>query len=178
MSSNKFIVASILFAINAVVLFVFVIPQYHESKELEVIAKSKEESYENQMDHRQKILAALSQIESRTETLSKVENALPSEFAFAPIVYFLQTKAGESDLAVNSLTFSKSTQKNAQTETEEVRFTVMVSGRYQAFKQFLSAVEKSSRLFEVENISFNSLSGQVSLLENYTFAVEIKTHAY
>ena len=58
---------------------------------------------------------------------------------------------------------------------KEINMSLSLSGTYSAFKDFLRALEGSSRMIEVENISF-SASEKIS--EPISFSVRIKTHSY
>ncbi len=182
MQTKKVITTIMLLMITLVLTFLFVVPKYQEIQDLEVLLAEKQMQYDVQSDYYNKVLGMVRSIESRQDAIKKVNEALPSEFSVAPLLYFFQKKGSESGLTVKSITFSDIIQSssnqapaNAQKkELKHITFAMSLSGSYQNLKKFLSSLEKSERLFEVETVSFNSpLSSS-----NYDVKLEVKTHTY
>lgn len=77
--------------------------------------------------------------------------------------------------AVQESTGARATIAGAKPKTkepfEEMPFTILVSGSYDSFRSFLSDLEKSLRLVDVNEISFNAS-------ERGTYDYSIKAHAY
>lgn len=192
MDINRPVATVILLIINAMLVFLFTWPEYNRASALELKLREKQAAYNGQSIYYANISKTLSDIESRSEILTKVESALPNEFVLAPLLYFFQKKGTENGLAVKNIVFSRldavpSRAALAQTakekEVEDTTLTLDVFGNYQGLKNFLSSVERSARIFEVRNISFNAADlapgivaqGQV---KTYNFKLEIVTHSY
>jgi len=58
---------------------------------------------------------------------------------------------------------------------QETVFSIEVAGSYDSLKNFLSVFEKSSRLIEVENISFSKPEKEE---ESFTFNLKLKTYSH
>jgi len=191
MGINKPVAAIIIFIINAVVIFFFLVPKYQESLDLEKELFEKQTVHQDQSNYYGKVSDILQSIESRKDVLKKVEKALPADLSLGSLIYFLQKNAVEKELIVKSISFSKplsgislkqALPGESDKELRSIILTINLSGRYQGLKNFLTSLEKSDRLFEVNAISFTpiqSLSkGLLPNLDNYDFKLEIKTHTY
>jgi len=111
--------------------------------------------------------------------VEKIDSAIPSSVSYGPLVYFFQKKAAESGLVVQSLSLTKSSFINADSNLKEINFSINLLGQYSALKNFLASVEKSARLFEIIGINFrNSQSpgtlGSSSLLSSSSSSVGVK----
>lgn len=193
MEVNRPVATVILLIINAVLIFLFVWPEYNRASALELKLREKQAAYNGQSIYYANIAKTLSEIDSRSDVLSKVESALPDEFVLAPLLYFFQKKGTENGLAVKTVIFSRvdpasgnrvtTTSLAKEKEMKDIVLTLDVSGNYQGLKNFLASIERSARIFEVRNISFNAADlapgsiaqGQV---KTYNFKLEIVTHSY
>ena len=192
MEINKFATTTILLIINLILIFLFVVPKYQESIDLQLSLIEKQSRYNIQSNNYIKILADLKDINDRKYSLDKINSALPPNFSVAPIVYFLQKEATENQLTVKSITFSNDLQKNyenvlssdSEKEVRKVGMLVDLSGSYQGLKKFLSSLDESARLFQVDKIYFSlpDSFSESSYLQNkpqtYNFKLEIKTYTY
>ncbi len=191
MEINKSITAIIILTINLILIFLFVIPKYQESIDLQINLLKKQVEYDSQSDYYIKLLGIIKSIEGRKDVLEKVDNALPSNFSLASVFYFFQKKSIENQLIIKSITFSGGSLGDSRVQAEglmikSISFTINLSGSYQGLKNFLSSLDRSDRLFQVENISFVSskpllnpeLSNLPDQLQAYDFKLEVKTNTY
>lgn len=189
MEINKIAFLIIVLAVTVLVLFLFVMPKYQESVELEAELAKKQAQYENKANYYLKLAEALKDIEQRKDVLEKIDSALPLDFQLAPVVNFLQEKSKEAGLAVESVSFSEQgaagkTSKESQTgKVKNIMFKVYLAGNYQGLKKLLSYLEESARLFEVRSISFSASSPKnlnwlKNKLQTHDFTLDIETHTY
>lgn len=199
MEINKPISAIILLVITLVLVFLFAVPKYNESKALQVKLVEKQAQYNGASAYHEKISTLLAGIEIRKEALGKVDSALPLNASLATLVYFFQKKAAETGLMPKSINFAqispitaretiKSQENSADTTlttrtVRDVNFTLELLGNYQGLKDFIVTLEKSARLFEVNSIAFASLrsSGLIKgqgQIQTYSFRLAVKTHSY
>ena len=191
MEINKPVSTIIILNIDLILIFLYSMPKYQESRALQAKLDEKMAEYNGKTVYYEEILKTLKEIESNQEAIGKIESALPSTFSFASVVYFLQKKAGENGLVSKSITFSqgvasfsnKAAAAPLKKEVKNITFTMSVMGSYEGLKKFLAALENSSRLFEVNTISFAAGQAQgQSLAKNavktYDFRLEIATHTY
>lgn len=108
------------------------------------------------------------------EALAKISSALPVGHSVPSLLNFLQKASSQSGLVLKEISpFTTSPAKEAAgIKATQLSFTVV--GSYNSFKNFISTLEKSARLIEIENISFSSpKEGDL-----FTFSLRITTHSY
>lgn len=191
MEINKPISSVLIFIIALVMLFLFVIPKYGESVSLEGILNERRAEYSGKSQYYTDIYETLRSIKEKKEVVEKIDSALPANVSFAQLVYFLQKKAVESGLVSRSVGFSQvasaaqtkaSGGAGASNELKIVSLTVNLLGNYQGIKNFVMALEKSSRIFEVASISFGPAdllqASNPDSLQVYNIRMELKTYTY
>lgn len=180
------VIAVILFVVGLLVFFL-VMPQYKTFTSLQTELATKIAEYNAEYDYYAAIGKAYYDLQAKKDDIKKIDDALPQDPDTGRIVYNLQKMASESGLMVKSLFLSKSSQGTSQaakSSMKDISFSMNVLGDYHSLQTFLIAMEKSSRLFEVTNISFGSASqipqgsGQFQSQQAYSFSLEIKTHSY
>ncbi len=132
-------------------------PKSQESATLKNDIKAKQSEIEQTKNY----FKQLGELKIKLETdyldeLSKIGAALPSDSSVAmpSFLKFLQETASQSGLILKSV--SPSSDVSAAGENiKELKVEFSVDGSYSAFKNFLSALENSSRLIETESISFS-----------------------
>lgn len=192
MEINRPVATVVLLIINAVLIFLFVWPEYNRASALELRLREKQAAYNGQSIYYANIAKTLLEIDGRSDVLSKVESALPDEFALAPLLYFFQKKGTENGLVVKTVVFSRldpasgnraTTLLPKEREVKNIVLTLDVFGNYQGLKNFLASIERSARILEVKSISFNTADvafGNVAQgqAKTYNFKLEIVTHSY
>ncbi len=131
-----------------------------------------------QLQHKEKYFSGLKDIQAelkKYETeLSKIDSALPSNPSLPSLFSFIQKTSSQSGLVLKGISpFAISAAEGAP-KIKTIQFSLQVSGSYQSFKNFLSILEKSARIIEVENISFSSPEEG----DLFTFNLNIKVHSY
>ena len=163
-----------LFIILGFGFFVF-LPQYKEFKKFQRgIA-----ILEAELRGKSKYFADLAQLKETLkgyeESLKKVETALPKEFDLDSFIYFIQDKSNENGLLFQGAIFAGTSQVAKEGAVRESIVNISVFGSYSALRNFLSSLEKSSRLIEVENISISS-AGQFQ--EVFSVSLPLKVYSY
>lgn len=152
---------------------VLIWPQYQTLKALPKNIKEKEA----QLQYKKIYFSELSQIKAELEqyelALSKIDSALPPDLSLPSIFNFLQKASSQSGLVLKAISPVNTSPSEEISTASETKFSISVVGAYSSFKDFLSTLEKSARLIEVENISFSSPS-EPSL----TFNLRIKVFSY
>lgn len=191
-------IAIILFVILLLAFFL-VVPEYKTFASLRTELGEKRAEFNAEFDYYAAITRLHYDLQSRQDDIKKIDDALPSDPDLGRIVYSLQRMAGESGLVVKNLFLSKSssakTKKDGVESIRELIFSIDLVGSYPALGNFIASIEKSSRIFEVINISFGSggtVSSQSSQTQvrsaglgsvlrpqqSYNFNLQIKTHSY
>ncbi len=167
-------IALILFIILALG-FYLVAPKYQEFKKLQVKLGEKEAEFKAKAAYFLGVVDTFKKLRNYEEDLEKVDSALPLNPSLASLIYFFQIKSSESGLIFKKANLFSISLISKKSDIKEITFFLEFFGSYFAFKNFLSSLEKSARLIEVENISFTS---QVETEQTYPFKLKIKAHSY
>lgn len=121
-----------------------------------------------------KDLTAISEeVKKYESSLSKIDSALPQKFSLPDILNFIQTASSQSGLSLKTVSPTLSAPSQEEKEIKKKIINVVLTGDYGSFKNFLSILENSSRLIEVENIAFDySKEGA------YNFNLTIAVYSY
>jgi len=173
-------------------IFFLVLPKHYEFKILQKKAAEKEAEFKAKSEYYFRIEDVFEDLKRREEQLVKIDTAISSKLDFSSILYFLQKVAKEKGVILTSLKFQKSSPlkvekvvtvgevpgiKEEETGIQENSFDCNITGTYSAFKDFLSVLENSARLIEVENISFSSATPDEEDSEIKSFKFEIKVYS-
>jgi len=162
-------------------IFFLVVPEYNTFTTLQTQLGEKRAEFNAEFDYYAQIAKTHNDLQAHQDDLKKIDNALPENPVFGTLVYFIQETAKENGLIIKDLFLSQSSPTNLQTnaantavkKVKDTVFSIDLLGGYASLENFIISLEKSSRIFEVTNISFNSTSGPP-----YSFSLQIKTHSY
>ncbi len=127
--------------------------------------------------------------------LSKIDSALPEELSLAALYSYIQKTVAENGLVLKNTGFTvpkRSSLAKDELKVQEIHFSLVLSGSYPAFKNFIFSLENSARLWEVESFNLSSviaserISGEEPREEGsgakkepvFSFNLRIKTHSY
>lgn len=200
MQIDKPITSALLIFLVVVLSFFFVVPKYKEFKAHQLILGEKEAEYNAKYNYYAQVSEVYEELQSRTENLKKIEDALPANSALGDLVYFFSQKSFENGLVAKDLYLMKISAINPESDIKEITFSMDLIGSYAAFKNFLYGLEKSARLFDVNAFSFSAANassiskittsstkakttGKVTTIpisnqQTYPFRLEVKTHSY
>jgi len=173
--------------ILSVILGFFLIwPQYQEFNEERWHLKEKEAERDNQEEYFAHVENVAKELSGYENELNKINSALPYDLDIADLINFLDKATSRNGLGIvgiSSLSVDKkSSPKNEESvvaRTKEIDMVFDVKGSYPAFKNFLSTLEKSARVIDVESITLKKK--QVSTKEEESppvFTLKIKTYYY
>jgi Tfp pilus assembly protein PilO len=151
--------ALILFIILLLVFFL-VVPEYKTFGKLQEELGEKKAEFNAQFDYYNAIANTYQQLQGRKDDIKKIDDALPQDPALGRVIYFLQQTAKGSGMMVKNLFLSKSSSNSAKSNegnsVKDIIFSINASGDYASLEKFIISLEKSSRIFEITNISFGS----------------------
>jgi len=177
----------IIFLIN----YFFVFPEYNLLKEKNKTIKNlstDEEFIKNYYDVVNKNLEDLNNAKWGSKKNILEQNFDSSPFFSSIVKDFLRTKALESGLIVSDIYVSRpviiaNSEELYKSEligpVNKTRFELSLEGNYFAFKNFISAIEKSSRIGSIESISIdkNHNSNQ-EITNDLLFKLSIDYYSY
>lgn len=171
----------ILFIAGLAIIFFSVVPRYQEYTYLESKLPEVQAQYADRLNYYKQLTNTISKIESDGDFLKKMSSALPQTDSTSEIINFLQNETAKDHLNIQAISFSK-TSEPANTNIKNIGFVVDLSGEYANFKNFIHALDTSSRLFEIVNISFESqIPSEGSSSPDQSgkyYKVEVMTHSY
>lgn len=152
--SYKPIFAAICFSLALGLLLFVVWPKYQELSDLNQEVQRTEERVEKSKDYVDKLNDLSGKLDEHSKQMKKVNSALPEKPGIPSLLDFLYSSASDKQglLLRNVGSISKS---NYQGNIKKININLELGGSYSSFKDFLKITEKTSRIIEVENVSFN-----------------------
>lgn len=200
MQVDRPIAIAIILFIVILLSVVLVLPEYRVFTSLREDLGIKTAEYNAEYDYYAAIEKTYYELKNQEDSIKKIDSALPEDSNLGNLVYFFQRAALESGMLLKDVVLSKVSTATSQANAgkkdvvNEIIFSVDILGDYTALSKFLSAMEKSARIFEVTNISFSSAGGgpapvqqgsggagakpQFQVQRIYNFNLEVKTHSY
>jgi Tfp pilus assembly protein PilO len=158
-----------------------VFPKYQNLNLLQLKVKEKEAALQSEKEYFSNLSEISEKLKKYEESLSKINSALPTEPKFPTLFDFLQTAASQNGLVLKKITPALPGSLKGELAKEgwnpEIRKTgisLQVSGFYPSFKNFLSTLEKTARMIELESVSFFTLE-EVGPID---FNLRIKVYSY
>lgn len=185
---SKILFTAIIFIITLLGISIFIWPKYQQLQNL----KTQERMYENQLRGQRSYALNLQEISQKLnahpEALKKIDTALPDFPKIASLLNFLARASQDNGLLLNEIgsvsvrpIFREGEREQRQPQEEsrerkrlkEIRFSIKLLGDYPSLKNFLSRLEKSARLIEVERIFFTSTPTGI-----FKYELGLKVHSY
>jgi Tfp pilus assembly protein PilO len=186
MQIDRPITIGLILFIILLLIFFLVLPEYNTMGQLKAQLGEKRAEFNAEFDYYAAIAKTYSDLQSRKDDVSKIDDALPQNADLGRIVYFLQQAATENGIIVKGLFLSKAASPGAGAGTKDIIFSMDILGGYPALQQFIISLENSSRIFEVTNIAFGAASQpppgttqtQFQVQQTFEFNVQVTTHSY
>lgn len=160
-----------------VVILLAVLVLWPKFQELEIVRGNIEEK-KAELQAKEEYVLRLDELKVKLkehqEEISKINTALPVNPSLPSLFNYLQKTSSESGLILMDISPSAISPSKDLTGFREAVFSIKVSGSYSSLKNFLSALEKSARLIEVENLSLSLGGGG----ESPAFNLRLKTFSY
>ena len=170
---NRLIVIVILLFISIVLGILLVLPKYEDLSFLQKKIGEKRAELQSQEAYLANLNQVALQLKNYQIPLSKIDSALPDDPQLPALFDYLQKTASQSGLVLKGISVVFITPGREVKETRETPLSLVLSGSYLAFKNFLSTLEKSARLIETESISFASAEEGP-----FDFNLRIKVYSY
>ena len=183
MHIDKPIVIALILFIILLLIFFLVAPEYNKFKFLQSELGIKKAEYNAEFEYYSEITRNYYDLENRKDDIKKIDSALPSDPNLGKLIYYLQDQSTKSGLVLKNLFLTKSSVSSTEAGVKNLSFSLNIVGNYAALENFISSLEKSARLFEITNVSFNSGSlsdgeAQFQSQSIFSFGMQINTHIY
>jgi len=168
------IVIVVFFVLILIVGAIFLWPKYQELSEIQSNIEGKEVELQNGEEY----FADLGKLDEKLgeypNELPKIDSALPGDPSLSSLFYFIQQASSESGLVLSKISPFNTSFSIERPNIKENTFTINLLGSYPALKYFLSVLENSSRMIEVEGISFFRVQNE----DSFDFELGLKTFSY
>ena len=166
----------ILVMVAAAVTFWVLLPLWYSTQAALELKKENENNLAQRKQLTANLERLIGQYNERASDLASFSRAIPVGQNIPELLINLEALASENGLIFSGVNFKPKDLKapNIKTLIMEIR----VKGSYPAFQNYLKAVEKSLRLFDVISISFNGIApGQANVnLNNLEFNLSVNTY--
>jgi len=149
-------------------------PRFQDLRTIQTAVKDISEEVQYQEQYFSQLADIQNKFKNYEEKLSKIDSALPNDPSLASLFNFLQKASSQSELILKGISSFTISYSENNPSLRKAQLSLEVSGSYSAFKEFLSTIEKSARLIEVENISFSTPKEE----DIFTFNLRIKVYSY
>lgn len=184
MEFDRPIAIAIILFITILFAFFLVVPEYNKLQDVRVQVAQKTAEYSAQYEYFNDISRTYYDLQDKKDQLQKIDDALPPKPDFGQLIYFFQAKSKDNGLALKNFSLSQS---GSEAGVKGITFSLSLIGNYPSLKNFISYLERSARLFEINSVSFGS-SGQQLLtkkqtnqfqnFEIFTYNLEVKVNSY
>lgn len=174
---NKNIIIAGGTGIALILAAVFVWPQYQKLQALNLNIENKKAEFQSQEEYFVQVKETSVKLQEYSDSLLKISSALPQDPALASVVSFLQSNSAQTGLILKKIVLSGAAdQSENRGPFAETLLSVQVTGSYPAFKNFLTLVENSSRIIEVQKVSIEIPDEKSKELPAFT--LDLKTNSY
>jgi len=169
--------AIVIFLLASLIVGVFLLfPKTQDLRAIRLEIGERNAELQSKEKHFSNLQETSKELEEYQSELSKIDSALPSDLSSLPSLFnFLQKASSQNGLILKNVGAFSVTVSEERPEIKEITLNFGVSGSYPSFKNFLSTLEKSARLIEVENISFSVPQEKET---SFPFDLKIKVHSY
>jgi len=146
-------VAFILFFASAFVIVLVLIPKYQMVAKIKNSLSEWEKTLEEQKEYFNKTEEDLGRLKEYQNEIGKISMALPDEPSLPSFFNLVDGLASSNGLFFKNISQFTISQSKEIPEIKEIDASFTLSGSYEAFKKFISYLETSARMVEIENIS-------------------------
>lgn len=171
---NKTITIIVLLAVGLSLVSGIVWPKFQDYRLENLKVETRKTELEYQKNYVSRLKEIDSQVREYEQPFSKIESSLSDYFSIPAFFTNIQRMAAQSGLVIKNLSESSAQMKEESEELKKRTFSVSVSGNYEDFRSFISSLENSAKIIEVESFGFSDLSEE----ESSDFNLTISTHTY
>jgi len=176
MSKKFIIIVSLLSAV--LIVFFGILPRYSEAVSLKDQEAAKTTELRQQESYLEEIKILSREIDSRAEGLKKTNTALPEESDLLSVLNFIVKSGSQNGIIVKNIGAILVNPLKDGSGLEEVSFDLSLIGSYPSFRNFLTSLEKSSRIISIEKVFINQEDSAEEGGAAITFGLKLKTLSY
>ncbi len=171
-----FVLPLILFVAAAVIIFWVLLPLWQSTQAALELKKENENNLAQRKQLTVNLERLIGQYNKQVNDLTFFNKAIPVGQNIPELLINLEALASENGLIFSGVNFKPEDLKAPSVKT--LAMEIKVKGSFTAFQNYLKAMEKSLRLFDVTSISFNGIApGQANInINNFEFNLLVNTY--
>lgn len=131
----------------------------------------KEDELQSQEEYFDKLQNISNKLQENKDLLDKIESALPSNSETPELLAFVQKSASQSNLVLGDISLGL---MSSDKDIKKTKVNFLLAGDYLGLKKFISFIENSSRLIDIDSIYFSySEEGEL-----FKFNLKITAYSY
>ncbi len=138
----------------AILLFLagFIFKKYENLSLLRGEISIKEDELQSQEEYFDKLQDISSKLQENKDLLDKIKSALPSNPETPELLAFVQKSASQSNLVLGDINLGLI---SLDKDVKKTKVNFLLTGDYLGLKKFISFIENSSRLIDIDSIYFS-----------------------
>lgn len=174
LSLSIFLIFASLFLIT-----LFLIPKYQAVSKLKLSLSDYENALTDQREYFTKVNQDLEKLKDYEDLMGKISLAIPKESSMANFFNLIENLASANGLYLKDVGSFTISQSKEIPEIKETKTSFSVSGSFNAFKNFIFALERSARMVKVEKISFKSeIKAEKTPTESFDFSFDVIIYSF
>lgn len=171
-----FILPIALFLASLAIIFWILLPIYNDVKITIDLKKQNENNLNDRLKLASSLESLVNQYNQRSTDIASFNKVIPEGQNIPALLVNLEALASENGLTFSSVDFTPKDLKAPGVKT--LKMAVRLKGSYTAFKNYLSAMEKSLRIFDVISISFGGISRGASVVNENNIDFDLTVNTY
>ncbi|PIP22624.1 MAG: hypothetical protein COX37_02965 [Candidatus Nealsonbacteria bacterium CG23_combo_of_CG06-09_8_20_14_all_39_17] len=170
---KKIIISAFLFFASVCLIVFLIFPKNDEFNFLNKSIEQKKIDIQNKENYIKDLEKIVQDIDARGSQFAKIDVATPSGVGVPAIFDFLQKTASQSGMILKDTKADFLASSGHGEGIKESGVSFSLEGTYSSFKNFLSVMENSARLFEITSLDFSSGKGEI-----FNFSIQSRVRSY
>ena len=172
-------ISFILIGISIFLAVIFVWPKYQNFNNLKIEIFNKEQEIKYEEEYQKEVVRISQKLDERQAEIEKIDSALPADLSLPALLKFLQKITSENGLILTQAALIPAKPIEGISNTREIQGNLAVSGSYSSLKNFLTALENSSRIIDVDSINLSANPKKTSESSDiFSFQIKIRAYSY
>lgn len=152
--SIKPIIATVCFCLALLMILFLVWPNYQDFRQTRQKIERAQVEIQRGEEYVSELQTYSERLEKKQSAMDKVSSSLPSEPGVPALLNFIRSTANDYGLTLKEI--GSVSRDPFKEDINKVEMNVIVVGSYPSFKTFVRAVENSSRIIDIKNLSFRT----------------------
>lgn len=175
----RILISLVLIGLSCILGTIFIWPYYQKLNNIQIRIENKGQEIQYRANYYEELVSISQKLEEGKEELAKIDSALSPAPPLPSLLKFFQKAASENGLLLTGAIFSPVKPLLEKNHIKQIQASLRLAGSYSSLKSFLTTLENSARLIEVDNISFSATQEEEEgPSEIFNFDLTIRARAY